>query len=514
VGILRKIIKNIFSQKALFILIMLMQILFLGSSIWFLSSHYAFVYGFLVILDILLVIDINKDKSNPAYKIMWIAIITVLPVFGGVTYIYTKSQLSLKIFSKNQAKKIQEIKQYLPQGKYEYKQLKLEDKKIANLSKYIYEYTNLPVYQNTLTEYYSLGEYWFESLKNECKKAKHYIFMEYFIITSGKLWDELSEILIQKAKEGVNIKILYDGIGTGFVTSKKLFRPLQAEGVEVKSFNSFRPFLSTVQNNRDHRKIAVIDGIIGFNGGTNLADEYINEIEKFGHWKDTAVMIKGEAAKSLSAMFLQLWEKEAISEDTFNKVLPANDVIYNTESKGFIQPYSDSPLDNENVGRMVYLDLINMAEKSICIMTPYLIPDNELLTALELAAKKGIDVKIITPHHPDKWFVYQIAWTYYETLIDYGVKIYEYLPGFIHAKSILIDDRIATVGTINFDYRSLYLHFECGVLLYKTDAVKQLKEDCEETLKRCIKISKKACFNRSIVKKFIGNILRLFAPLL
>ncbi len=511
---MKKIIKQIFSQKALFILMMLMQVLFLAGSVWFLSKHYAFVYAFIIVIDVLLYLYISNSKERLAYKSMWLAIIMLVPLFGGLAYLFLRNQVGRRIFSKNQIQKVQEIREHIPVNRKCLFDLEKDDVELANLSKYLYHYAGFPVYHNTEVTYLPVGETWFEKMKEELSKAKHYIFLEYFIITEGVLWDGILEIIKQKALQGVDVRIFYDGIGTGFVTSKKHFKELEKYGIKTKIFNSFRPFLSTVQNNRDHRKITVIDGVCAFNGGTNLADEYINEKKRFGHWKDTAVMVKGDAAISYAAMFLQLWETTSISAKTFEYIVPKDDVRPKIKNDAFVQPYSDSPLDTEDIGKFVYLDLINMAKRKICITTPYLIPDDELLTALELAAKKGVDVSIITPHHPDKWYVYQIAWNYYEKLIDYGVKIYEYLPGFIHAKSFLIDDEKAVVGTINLDYRSLFLHFECGTFFYNCKAVEQLKNDCDETLKKCVMIKKEDCQKRSFIKKLIGNILSIFAPLL
>lgn len=511
---MKKIIKQIFSQKALFILMMLVQLLFFFGSIWFLSAHYVTVYVFIIIIDVLLYLYISNSKDRPEYKTMWIAVIMLVPLFGGLAYLFLRNQVGRRIFSKNQIKKIQEIKEYLPLNKRNIYELEKRDKSLSNLSRYIYNFGGFPVYKNTVVTYLPIGETWFEKMKLELMKAKHYIFLEYFIITKGVLWNGILEILKKKALEGVDVRIFYDGIGTGFVTPKKHFKELEKYNIKTRVFNSFRPFLSTIQNNRDHRKITVIDGICAFNGGTNLADEYINEKNRFGHWKDTAVMVKGDAALSYAAMFLQLWETSDIAPETFEYIVPKSDSILQIKNDSFVQPYSDSPLDDENVSKLVYLDLINMAKKKICIMTPYLIPDNELVSALELAAKKGIDVSIITPHHPDKWYVYQIAWNYYEKLIDYGVKIYEYLPGFIHAKSFLIDDEIAVVGTINLDYRSLFLHFECGTLFYNCDAVNQLSRDYVETLKKCIIIKKEDCQKRPFIKRLTGTILSIFAPLL
>jgi cardiolipin synthase len=327
------------------------------------------------------------------------------------------------------------------------------------------------------------------------------------------MFDTISNLLIKKAAEGVEIRLMYDGIGTGMLNSVKPFRNLAANGIKCKVFNPFRPMISSVQNNRDHRKIVIIDGITAFNGGTNIGDEYINRMERFGHWKDTAVMIRGNAVWNYTVMFLQLWEKAENSELLkFSPKLPQ--YLSMAAGDGFVQPFSDSPLDEEPVGKRVYLELINNAREYVCITTPYLILDEEMTNALGFAAKKGVDVRIITPHIPDKWYVHMIAWNNYAQLTAMGVKIYEYTPGFIHAKTCVADGKTALVGTINFDYRSFYLHFECGSVLYECSVIKEMVKDFDKTAELSQLITMEDCESRSVFKRIAGAFLNMFAPLL
>ena len=289
---------------------------------------------------------------------------------------------------------------------------------------------------------------------------------------------------------------------------------LQSRGIRCEVFNPLLPIASVLLNNRDHRKITVIDGYIGFTGGVNLADEYINRIERFGYWKDTGVMLQGEAVWSLTVMFLQMWSVLANESPDYGKYRPHEWHEQPFEGDGFVQPYGDTPLDHETVGESVYLNIINRAKKYVYIFTPYLITDNEMTTALCLAAKSGVDVRIVTPGIPDKKLVFLLTRSYYDKLIASGVRVFEYKPGFLHAKSFVCDDSIATVGTINLDYRSLYLHFECGVWMYQTDAVMQIKEDALDILEQCREVTEEDCRNKSGWTRLWQSILRLFAPLL
>ena len=334
--------------------------------------------------------------------------------------------------------------------------------------------------------------------------------MQYFIIHEGKFWNEILDILKQKVKEGVDVRVVYDDMGCIVTLPSKYYETLKKEGIKACSFNRFIPILTAKLNNRDHRKITIIDGKVAFTGGINLADEYINEIVRFGHWKDNGILIKGAAVWNFVVIFLSLWDSINNKNENYNDFKPLN---FNVKGQGFVQPYDDTPLDDERVGQTIYLNLINKAKKYIYITTPYLIIDDELENALCVAAKSGIDVRIITPGIPDKKIINEVTKAYYNNLIENNVKIYEYSKGFIHAKTFLVDDEIATIGTVNLDYRSLYLHFECGVLMYGTECIEDIKKDLKEVLS----ISKQILISDTKVGLFTSlkrAILRLFAPLM
>ncbi|MCM1227801.1 MAG: cardiolipin synthase [Clostridium sp.] len=456
---------------------------------------------------------INKRDTNPAYKLIWTITILVIPIFGIFMYIFLHAQLGTFSFKNKKNQLIKFTKPLIPQDEAVMDKLKEESPYTANLAQYVNDYGCYPIYRNNYTEYYRIGEEKYISMLNELKKARKYIFMEYFIIDRGEMWDSILDILFQKASEGVEVRLIYDGMLSQFNLPSHYDRYLESKGIKCRVFNQFRPFLSTSQNNRDHRKILVIDGITAFNGGVNLADEYINEKERFGHWKDTAVMVKGEAAWSFAVMFIQMWERKTKQLESYEKYKPES-VGESDSEKGYIMPYGDVPTDNENVGELIYLDIINKAKKYVYITTPYLILDNEMITALGFAAKSGVDIRIIIPHIADKWYAKCVGWNYYKELIMLGVKIYEYMPGFIHAKNFLSDDETATVGTINLDYRSLYLHFECGTFMYKVPAIADIRSDFKETLVKCRRITLKDCKSRSLIKRIGGGLLRIIAPLL
>lgn len=509
---LKNILGKVFSRNFIFAVLIIVQVLFFIFSVTKIGERFYFVYLFLICLDIVLVIYIMNLDENPSYKLAWIISISIFPLFGGLSYVFIK--ISQKIPREIGLHYQHQAQAYLIQNNDTLNLLEERMPDSANLAHYVINHGLYPVYRRTSCKYFPLGELQFEAMIEELNNAKRFIFMEFFIISEGYMFDTVSEILVRKAKEGLDVRLMYDGIGTGMLNSSKPFKELQEQGVKCKSFNPFTPFLSSVQNNRDHRKIIVIDGHTAFNGGTNLADEYINRIERFGHWKDTAIMLKGEAVWNYTIMFLQLWEfGEKIGSD-FENFLPVEKEFFETISDGFVQPFSDSPLDNENVSKCVYLDMINNARKSICITTPYLILDDEMLSALRFACKKGVDVTIVTPHIPDKWYVHHIAWNTYPKLIEAGVKVYEYTPGFIHAKTLVADEQNAVVGTINFDYRSLYLHYECASILYGCSAVKSICEDFNATVKASKLITPEDCKNRSAFSKIAGFFLSSMSPLL
>lgn len=505
----KKIIRIILSRNTAFVMLLVLQIAFLAMLIYGLGERFYLVYIILILIDIVLAVAIINKREPAAYKLAWIVMISAFPILGGVFYLFMKFSQS---FFRNADKAYQEkVKKILVQDEDTAREFERCCPDSANLARYVSEYGLYPVYRNHEAEYFRLGEEQFEALVNELKKAKKYIFMEYFIISKGYMFDTISEILIRKAKQGLDVRLLYDGIGTGMLNSNKIFDKLRAGGVKCREFNSFTPLISSAQNNRDHRKIVVIDGHTAFNGGANLADEYINRKVRFGHWKDVAVMVCGEAVKNYVIMFLELWSIDGLEE--YDKFYSDSKMLKYNWYNGYVQPFSDSPLDDEPVGKHVYMEMIYNAREYVCITTPYLILDDEMINVLTFAAKKGVDVRIIVPHIPDKWYVYMTAWNNYPKLISEGVKIYEYTPGFIHAKTCIADGKTAVVGTINLDYRSFYLHFESASIFYDSDIAADIKKDFDKTMAKSQRITMEDIRKRPLFKKIIGIILNIFAPL-
>ncbi len=495
-----------------------MQIAVIVLAMSFFSDHFMYFSIVSAILSTIVIVWIINDNTNPYYKLAWIVPVTLVPVFGTVTYLFAKLELGTRIMNERILKLIDETSPFIPQNEQTLTELGELSVKEKNLAAYMKKYAGYPVWKNTYAEYYPIGEDAFASMLRELENAKEFIFMEYFIVERGEMWNTILDILVRKVKEGVDVRFMYDGMCSLLLVPYSYPKKLMAQGIKCKMFSPIKPVLSTVQNNRDHRKILVIDGHTAFTGGINLADEYINKTVRFGHWKDNAVMIKGEAAAGFTIMFLQNWNiTEYDSEDDYAKFIKQDfpELRENgLRTEGFALPYGDSPLDNENVGQTVYLDIINRAEKYVHIMTPYLILDNEMTNALTYASKRGVDVTIIMPHVPDKIYAYLLARSYYAELIRTGVKIYEYTPGFVHSKAFVSDDIKAVVGSINLDYRSLFLHFECACYFYCHPVVAQVEEDMQDTLKKCQQITLEDCKKYSLIKRLAGHLLRLFAPLM
>ena len=327
------------------------------------------------------------------------------------------------------------------------------------------------------------------------------------------MWDSILSILKEKASRGVKVRLIYDDIGCFLLLPQNYPQQLRQFGIECVLFNPFRPFLTAKQNNRDHRKIISIDGKVAYTGGINLADEYINAIEKHGHWKDAGILMEGKAAWSFTLMFLEMWQVCTGQRENIRVYYPWLEQPCTVSGEGFVQPYADSPLDTENVGEHVYLQILNQAQNYVYINTPYLIVDDSMVSALALAAKRGVDVRIITPHRWDKWVIHMTTRSYYRDLVRAGVRVYEYEKGFMHAKTFVCDDRVATVGTTNLDFRSLYLHFECGALLFDGPVIRDIKQDFLTTLPTCRPILEEQCRSNFLVHLF-QEVLRLFAPLM
>jgi cardiolipin synthase len=494
--------------------LLVLQIAFFVYTTWWLGEYQEYLQIACTILSVLVVIYIVNKKENPAYKLAWSVLILIFPLFGGLFYLIVAGNRSSKRFIRKIQKSIADSCQLLPQNPEVVEQLKSESESVSMQSEYIQKYGPYPVYQGTKLTYYPLGDDNMEPLLEELRKAKRFIFMEYFIIREGVFWNSVLEILEQKVAEGVDVRVLFDDFGCVATIPANYEQQLRAKGIPCYSFNRFIPVLTLRLNNRDHRKITVIDGHTGFTGGVNLSDEYINLTHPYGHWKDTGIMLQGEAVWSMTVMFLQMWDYVVGIQEDFWKYAPLEEDIRDIEDDGFVQPYSDSPLDDEIVGENIYLNMINRAKRSISIITPYLVLDNEMLTALSLAAKSGVDVKIIIPGVPDKKVVYTLTKSYAEMLLEEGIHVYQYTPGFTHAKVMIADGEVATVGTVNMDFRSLYLHFECGVWMYRSRATRDIRDDFEETLTKCHEMTLDECRRINWIQRLWRALLRLIAPLL
>ena len=509
---MKKILRFITQRVVITALLIVLQALLLFGFIWKLDNYFVYFYAGSVLLSLLITLGIINSKSNPAYKIAWLIPILLFPVFGGLVYLLFGSDRTGRYLRKKLRAPGIETNKVIGEAHRRSGAEQLPPD-AANQSRYISHCAYCPPYQNTTTEYLPLGEVKFERMVEELKKAKHYIFLEYFIIQEGKMWNTILDILRQKAAEGVDVRVIYDDMGCIMILPTGYDRTLEQMGIKCRIFNPFVPILSSRFNTRDHRKICVIDGNVGFTGGINLADEYINAYEKHGHWKDTSILLKGEAVFNLTVMFLSMWDylDGTTGKTDYSRYYPT---VWDENAKGYVQPFADNPLDDEAVGETVYLNLINKAKRYVYITTPYLILSSEMLTALTSAAKCGVDVRIITPHIPDKWYVHAVSRSHYQPLIEAGVKIYEYTPGFIHAKTFVVDDDYAVVGTINLDYRSLYLHFECAVWMYQTPSVAQVRDDFFKTQQISQEITLEECRSLSFPRRLGRSVLRVFAPLM
>ncbi len=508
---MKKVLNIILHRLFIVIVLLLVQVLILFLLLTKFKDSFQIFYFLMEALGGLVLLKIINDKSNPNFKIPWIILVLTIPVFGTFAYLLFGNKKGYKNKVRNDSVKLLK-ENNLFQEDVVLDNLKLEDKDFKTQANYL-KHCGFPIYQDTLVEYFKIGEEYYEKLLEEIKKAKYFIFLEYFIIHEGKMWNSILDILIKKVSEGVDVRVIYDDIGCITTLPHKYYNKLNKLGIKCVSFNKFVPILTSKLNNRDHKKIAVIDGNIGFTGGINLADEYINEINRFGHWKDNGVMLKGNAVFTLTTIFLTTWDNVTNTKDDFTKYSPNYYNALNTINNSYITVYDDTPLDNEPVGKNVYLNLINNAKKYIYITTPYLIIDDELENALILASKRLVDIKIITPYIADKKIVNELTKAHYPNLIKNNIKIYEYKLGFIHAKTFLVDDMYATVGTVNLDYRSLYFHFECGVLIYKDKVLFDIKNDLIDTIKNSIEIKTKDT-KIDFIRTLKRLLLKLFAPLM
>ena len=513
---MKKFVSKLLSRLVLTGLIILAQILWIGYTLYAASEINPFFEMGLHIIAVICALYVVYKDIRPNNKLSWVFLILFLPIIGVPCYfLFGRSDMT-----KSSRERMSEIincvaplRESAEEVETHLEGISLVAKKQMAYAKNIGRY---PVYMEKDTNYYKSGEEMFPDMLEDLRKAKKFIFVEFFIMRPGKMFDSIVEILEQKAKEGVHVRLIYDDMGCMDNLPPRYYKVLQGKGIHCASFNPVRPFLSIIMNNRDHRKILVIDGEIAYTGGVNLADEYINEIERFGYWKDAALRITGDAVWTFTSMFLEMWNFITKNNEDYSryKIATNENAKLIEEKKGFVQPYGDCPLDRKCVGEAVYLNMINNATKYIYIFTPYLIVGAELTTALINAARSGVDVRIVTPGIPDKRMVYLVTQANYEQLIRGGIKIYQYTPGFIHSKCFVVDDEYAAVGTVNMDFRSLTLHFECGVFMYRTACIEQVKKDALQTFETSRQISLEECENKNFFFQLFLSVLRLFAPLL
>ena len=463
------------------------------------------------LLSLAVILRLNSKNRNSAMKMPWIMLILAFPILGLSMYLLFDILGDPGVGKRLRAVR-EDMKKEVPENaRRAFDHLQAQDITAANQSYYLWNSAGYPVYENTMVKYYPEAVEAFEDLKRQLEKAEDFIFMEYFIVEDGSAFRELEEILVRKAKQGVLVRLMYDDIGSVGTVNMAFAKRLKDEGIHCVPFNPAVPLLNLFMNHRDHRKITVIDGKVGFTGGYNLAEEYFDRTRPYGKWKDTGLKLEGEAVRSLTATFLELWNLQTREREDPSRYL---NVCHSVPARGFVQPFADNPLGEERIAEDVYLNLISQADRSLYFITPYLIITDEVSRALGMAARRGVDVRIITPGIPDKKTVYAVTRSYYTGLARQGVRIYEYTPGFCHAKQCICDGKIASVGTSNLDYRSLYHHFENNVLLYGCDAVEDIAADFQHLFAQSEEVTRRYCGGRGAMLRTWQYILRLFAPLM
>lgn len=467
------------------------------------------VYRIVEMLAVVLVFIIISQKGNPSYKITWIIFIITMPFVGGVLFfLWGNGKVKPKLRKRMLSLKAKNEK-YLEQDPETAYKLEQRDTYHARQSQFLYRESGYPVYTDTTVEYLSPGEKFFPRMLEELENAEKYIFLEYFILVEGQMWNKIHDVLRRKVREGVEVRVIFDDFGSISRQKKNFVKRLREDGIKVISFNKVRASVDLVLNNRDHRKICVIDGYVSMTGGINIADEYINIDSPHGYWLDSAVIMKGTATTSFVVAFCEMWGSVSREKIDLSK--------YTVESfprvEGFVQPYMENPLDTDRYpAEGIYRQILHTSRNYVYIMTPYLILDNTMITALTSAAKAGIDVRIITPKIRDKWYVHPVTQFNYAQLLDAGVRIFEFTPGFIHSKVFVSDDSVATCGTVNMDYRSFYFHFECGVWMCGNQTVEAIRDDFLKVQGKSEEIIKEKWAKRPLGKRFVQALLNVFAP--
>ncbi len=504
-----KLLKLLFNKTFIIVLACLVQIGVMMAVGIFLSEHYYQFWIFSILISFVLFLVVVNGNDVPETKMLWLTIILPLPFLGIIMYMTFAGRRVPKKHVKKIDKILNEIDGFLPKPDLSSCKERLKDN--YGISSYLTLYAKTYGDMNSKTTYFNSGEAWFDDFIAELKKAEKFIFLEFFIISYGKMWNDIHSILVEKAKSGVEVRVIYDDFGSLGKVASGYYKKLRKEGIECVKFNTIYPIFSSVYNNRDHRKIVVIDGKIGYTGGANIGDEYINETKRFGYWKDAVVKIEGGGVFELTKLFISTFDGITKTTSNYPKYFPKNVVKY--ENDEYVHFFGDGPkpFDHENIGENNFVNIINGAKKYVYITTPYLIITHNLFTALKNASARGVSVKIVTPAIPDKKLIFCCTRSNYAQLLDAGVKIYEYTPGFVHSKLMVADDKVAFVGTINMDFRSLLHHFECGVDIIGGETVLDIKRDVENVIE---KSEDKKDFRMNKLVSLFCSVLRIFFPLL
>ena len=506
---LKVFFKIVFSRTMIILLSILVQAAILIFSFLWLGRYTTFIFSVMTAGGAAVLIYLINKEDLPEFKIAWVIPICLFPVFGTIVFLFVDKNMGSRGLKREMNRVIENSGQYMRQEEGILKEISDCDRQVGGLAAYLSK-AGYPACRSGENTYFPLGEEKWKDMLAELERAEKFIFLEYFIVEYGVMWDAVLEILTKKAAEGVEVRFLYDGMCSLLLLPYNYPAKMERRGIRTKAFAPIAPMLSTHQNNRDHRKILVIDGRVAYTGGVNLADEYINRKERFGHWKDVAVKVTGGAVDSFTMMFLRTWD---ILDKQSNYEAYLHHFVQK-ETAGYVIPYGDGPNRKENVAEKVYLDILNTAREYVHIMTPYFIVDSSFLMMLKFAAQRGVEVKLILPHIPDKKYAFAIARTYYPSLLASGVKVYEYTPGFVHAKVFVADDNKAVVGTVNLDYRSLYHHFECAAFFYQNKVVNDVEADFQSTLQKCMQVEEGYYESLPVRQRLFGRICNLIAPLM
>lgn len=507
----RNLLQIIFGRTMIILLLLAVHFLLFFGLLMKLAAYLPYYVGGVTVMTAAMLVYILNTRDDPTQKLSWCVLVAVFPLFGVLMYFFVKLDMGHRIYRSIDKRAVEESRKCVPDQTALLAQIRQREPELYGMACYLDRYSGLGIGSGEGARYYPVGEQMLESMLTELEKAEKFIFLEYFIISEGIMWEKILEVLKRKAQQGVEVRVMYDGTCSVFNLPYDYPKRLERMGIRCKVFSPLRPFISTHHNNRDHRKILVIDGVTAFTGGINLSDEYINHTHPYGHWKDTAVMVRGQAARSFTLLFLQMWNALE-KEPDFTSYLP--EAAVHDGTGGCVIPFADTPTDQERVGQTVYMNMINQARDYVYIMTPYLILDGEMVTALCQCAKRGVDIRILQPQIPDHKYAYVLARRHYPELMEAGVKLYAYTPGFVHAKVFLADGISAVVGSINLDYRSLYLHYECGAYVYKAPVIEQISQDFAKTFAESHLMTKEDLRKESLLSRIAGVILKVVAPLM